>query len=90
MSDDTVKTQVIEAANQVTDLESFSTFMDVWDLEISDSVRDDLDIDAFLARLAKQVREFDGHLLPGAPGEPPQPTWRWYAEVLVRAVHGPN
>jgi len=90
MTDNKVRERLSDAANEVTDLESFYTFVSVWNLEIPDSVRDDLHIDLFLARLSEEVREYDGHLLPGAPGEPAQPTWRWYAEVLVRAVHGPD
>lgn len=90
MTDEKIRTRLIEAASKVIDLESFAKFMDVWDLEISDPVRDSLHIDTFLASLSEQVRAYDGHLVSGAPGEPSRPTWRWYAEVLVRAVHGPN
>ena len=81
---------MVDEATRVTDAESFSEFMNEWYLGTIDPVLDDLHIDTFLARLSKLAREYDDHLVSGAEGEPPGPTWRWYAEILVRAVHGLN
>lgn len=78
--------EAISDLDRVRSRKDLCEFLERWRLE---EVRDEVDaihIDAYLAKLADLIARPSEHLRPGASGEKPQPTWRWFGEVLLRAA----
>lgn len=80
---------VAELLGKMSKVQSRDKFAELLDVTFSDEFADEVQpvhIDAYLARLSELIRQSDAGLRSSAAGEAPQPTWRWFGEVLLRAA----